>query len=45
VDIAIKKNNKIIGFIEVDGEFHYGIDYEYFYYYYDYPCIRLVRKP
>jgi hypothetical protein len=28
VDIAIKKNNKIIGFIEVDGEFHYRIDKE-----------------
>jgi hypothetical protein len=26
VDIAIKKNNKVIGFIEVDGEFHYRID-------------------
>jgi hypothetical protein len=28
VDIAIKKNNKVIGFIEVDGEFHYRIDKE-----------------
>jgi hypothetical protein len=28
VDVAIKKNNKIIGFIEVDGEFHYRIDKE-----------------
>jgi hypothetical protein len=28
VDIAIKKDNKIIGFIEVDGEFHYRIDKE-----------------
>jgi hypothetical protein len=28
VDIAIKKNNKIIGFIEVDGEFHNRIDKE-----------------
>jgi hypothetical protein len=28
VDIAIKKNDKIIGFIEVDGDHHYRIDKE-----------------
>jgi hypothetical protein len=28
VDITIKKNDKIIGFIEVDGSYHYRIDKE-----------------